>query len=173
MFCGAAALALLAVTGSVLGVGVTAETVGRYVAEDGFSTQVEYLTFPPDLLVVLGNLPWVLFGRFDARAEVGQLMALLLLPEWLANFVVIPLACLGVCAAMRRGRREVLLPVAFAVVMILVLSWIYGDAWTIYRFRATYSSLVLMLAGGGAGEILRERRSRLTATRADSEAIPG
>jgi hypothetical protein len=144
-------LALLLLTGSLMGAGLTTETLGRYIVTEGYAdAEVEYLEFPPDPVQLLSNLPSVLFGRFDSRAGVGQLMSLLLFPEWLATFLLIPLACWGLVTAVKRGRYEALLPAGFICVMMLVLAWIHGDIWTTYRFRASYWPLLLVLAAGGA-----------------------
>ena len=144
-------LALLLLTGSLMGTSVTTETLGRYIVTEGYAdAEVEYLEVPPDPIHLLSNLPSVLFGRFESRAGVGQLMSLLLFPEWLATFFIVPLACWGLVDALQGRRYEALLPAAFIGTMILVLAWIHGDIWTTYRFRASYWPLLLVLAAGGA-----------------------
>jgi len=158
-------LALQTVTGSFLAMDTTTETLARHImqTDDGSDSEVEYLTFPPDLgdlgeLIV--RLPAVLFGRFDSRAGVGLLMSIFLFPEWLATFAILPLAYWGLINAIRQRRYESLLPAAYVCVMVLVLAWTHGDPWTTYRHRATYWPFVLVLAGGGISLALRARTSR-------------
>lgn len=145
------------IVGTFLGMGVLSETLGRYVVEDGFRVEVERLTFPPDPFVILANLPAVIFPVFEARGDVGQLMALLFFPEGILQFALIPLAGVGFCTALRRGRREVVLPAAWVCMMFLTAAWIYGDPWTIVRFRAVLWPVVLVFAAGGAVGWLRAR----------------
>jgi len=153
-------LALQTVTGTLLALNVPSETMARYVVTDGSDSEVEYLEFPPDPVEVILNLPVVMFGRFESRAGVGQVMTLLLLPEWMATFAIVPLAGCGLRDAMRRRQYDVLLPAAFVCIMLLVLAWMHGDAWTTYRHRASFWPLLLVLAGGGASMLLQGRTVR-------------
>lgn len=135
------------------------ETTGRYIVAERAEADVEYVKFPPDPRLVITNLPFVLFGRFDAGAGGGQFMSLLLLPEWVANFVITPLAFWGVIAGVRCGRYGSLYPMSFICFMALVLAWLHGDVVTTYRYRSHYWPLLLVLAGGGLSFLLRHRFS--------------
>ncbi len=50
------------------------------------------------------------------------------------------------------------MPAAFIGAMLCILAWIYGDPWTILRFRATFWPLILVLAAGGGVLLWRRRR---------------
>ncbi|MGH9340441.1 MAG: hypothetical protein ACRD1R_12845 [Acidobacteriota bacterium] len=141
---------LFAVSGSFLALDLIGETQIRYIVrEDIRSATVQYVEFPPNPRTVLANLPYVLFGRFSSRGETGGVMALVFMPEWILSFVLIPLACCGTVRSVRQGNRAALIPAGFASVVFVILAWLYGDPWTIYRFRTTIWPLVLILAAGG------------------------
>lgn len=135
------------------------EIKARYVAAEGREADVEYVKFPPDPRLVISNLPFVLFGRFDAGAGSAQFMSLLLFPEWVANFLITPLAFWAAIVACRQKRYGVLYPVLFICFMMLLLAWLHGDVATTYRHRSHYWPLLLVLAGGGLSFLLRHRVS--------------
>ena len=96
------------------------------------------------------RLAFVLFGRWEPRNGEGRIMSMLLRPEWLLTFLLVPLGGWSVWQALRRGFYEALLPAGFIAANILLLTWIHGDAWTTYRLKAVYWPLFLTMAAAGA-----------------------
>jgi hypothetical protein len=117
--------------------------------------------------VLLGNLSFVLFGRVHGRADGGQFASLFLLPEALWSIVLLPFAITGVLVAVGRGQFAVLIPAAYTVIIMLVLSWLHGDEWSTYRFRNLYWPVLLIFVAGGMTWAYEWWRTRRHARRPD------
>jgi len=177
--------ALYVVAGDLMALSVTGESLGRAVdvaGDSGGSVEgirkiekgVQYVGFIPNPLVVIRNLPFVMFGRFGSIQGGGRVISLLLLPEWLATFVIIPLALWAVYSAFRKGSYEVLFPAVFIGCMMIGLAWFHGDPWTTIRFRLTYWPLVLVLAAGGLSLVRRPKTApsgRSHSIRSEAESL--
>ena len=97
---------------------------------------------------------FVALGRFDPRGSAGRVMSLILMPEWLLGFVLWPLACAGVAAALARRETAVALPAAFVLALVGLFAWTHGDDWTTFRLRSVYWPELLVLAAGGVPVVL-------------------
>ena len=99
-------------------------------------------------------LGYVAFGRFEARGDAGRVLALLLYPEWLLTFVMLPLAVVGIARALSRGAYGAYVGAGFVGALMLVLAWAHGDEWTTYRFRVIYLPILLVFTAGGLAPTL-------------------
>jgi hypothetical protein len=104
---------------------------------------------PASVGELAGNLGFVLFGRVKALPDRGQYASKLLFPEAIGAIALLPLAAAGFLAAFAAGRRVVIVPAAYVLAIIAILSWLRGDDWNTYRFRGLYWSVLLVFAAGG------------------------
>lgn len=172
-------LVLEAVTGTFLGANTPSETVTRYVwASAPSSLQAPSLSSPQahspdrgatsllgdtsgygervsgfDLSRFTRSVLFVLVGGFDARDGTGRVFELINWPEWLANFVLLPLAFWAFVNSVLRRQLLPILPAAFVAGLVLVLAYTHGDDWSTFRFRVVYWPVYLMLAAAGAVQL--------------------
>ena len=109
---------------------------------------------------LVNALGYVAFGRFAARGDAGQVLALVLFPEWLLTFLMLPLAVVGVGRALSRGAYGACVCAGFVGALMLVLAWAHGDEWTTYRFRVIYLPILLVFTAGGLAPMLMTALSR-------------
>jgi hypothetical protein len=121
---------------------------------------------PANIGELARNLNFVLFGRVRALPDRGQYASKLLFPEAIGAVALLPLAAAGFCAAFAAGRHVVILPAAYVLAIIAILSWLRGDDWNTYRFRGLYWSVLLVFVAGGITWLYRRWSAGRTAATA-------
>lgn len=156
-------------TGTFLGLNTFQETVVRYVpnqtavggsqgGDEDYSTIGQTAGHGQEVTDFEGarfsrSLAFVLFGGFDSRQGAGRVLELVFWPEWLANFLLFPLALWALADTVRRRQLMPLLPIAFVAGLVLLLAYTHGDDWSTLRFRAVYWPFYLMIAAAGAVQL--------------------